>query len=103
VIIIQSDEGPFPPGWLTDEESGDDWQKQIFENLEAKTAILNAYYLPGVNIDKLLYPSITPVNSFRMIFNQYFGASYNLLPDQIFIPAPGSLYKFIDVTRELRN
>jgi hypothetical protein len=103
VIILQSDEGPFPPGWLTDEESGDDWQRQSLEHLKIKTAILNAYYLPGVDTNKLLYPTITPVNSFRIVFNQYFGVSYDLLPDQLFIPAPGSLYKFIDVTGKLRK
>jgi hypothetical protein len=40
---------------------------------------LNAYYLPDGYDD--LYSSITPVNSFRIIFNDYFGASYPLLPD----------------------
>jgi hypothetical protein len=40
---------------------------------------LDAYYLPH-GYDNL-YPSITPVNSFRIIFDQYFGASYPLLPD----------------------
>jgi len=40
---------------------------------------LNAYYLP--NGYKNLYNSITPVNSFRMIFNDYFGANYPLLQD----------------------
>jgi len=98
IVVVQSDEGPFPSGWLTDEESGDDWQKQSFEDLKTKTAILNSYYLPGVDVKKLLYPTTTPVNSFRIIFNQYFGSSYDLLPDQIFIPAPNSLYKFVDVT-----
>jgi hypothetical protein len=40
---------------------------------------LNAYYLP--NGYKDLYESITPVNSFRLIFDEYFGADYPLLPD----------------------
>lgn len=42
--------------------------------------ILNAYYLPGDGI-KDLYPNITPVNSFRIIFNNLFGTDYPLLPD----------------------
>jgi hypothetical protein len=42
-------------------------------------ANLNAYYLPKGYKD--LYPSITPVNSFRIILNEYFGANYPLLPD----------------------
>ena len=32
-----------------------------------------------------LYPAISPVNSFRLIFNEYFGANYPLLPDQTYI------------------
>jgi hypothetical protein len=38
-----------------------------------RTDILNAYYLPSGG-DKLIYPSITPVNTFRTIFDYYFGA-----------------------------
>jgi hypothetical protein len=41
---------------------------------------LNAYYLPDGG-EKYLYPSITPVNTFRIIFNTYFGTHYDLLPD----------------------
>jgi hypothetical protein len=40
---------------------------------------LNAYFLPDGSKD--LYPSITPVNSFRLIFDDYFGANYSLLPN----------------------
>ena len=46
---------------------------------QGKYTILNAYYLPGGYSN--LYPSITPVNSFRMILDDYFGANYPLLPD----------------------
>jgi hypothetical protein len=42
--------------------------------------ILNAYYLPGTGKEKL-YPTISPVNSFRLIFDTYFGAQYDLLKD----------------------
>jgi hypothetical protein len=45
---------------------------------------LLAYYLPG-NGNAKLYPTISPVNSFRLIFNEYFGADYPLLPDQTYI------------------
>jgi hypothetical protein len=45
-----------------------------------RNEILNAYYLPGDGA-KNLYPSITPVNSFRIIFDTYFGTHYDLLPD----------------------
>jgi hypothetical protein len=42
--------------------------------------ILNTMYLPDQDYSAL-YPSISPVNGFRAIFNAYFGTSYELLPD----------------------
>jgi hypothetical protein len=47
-----------------------------------RQTILNAYYFPK-GYDKL-YPSISPVNSFRIVLDQYFGANYPLLVDQSF-------------------
>jgi hypothetical protein len=61
IIIIQGDHGP----WL---QSGSDQFK-----------ILNAFYLPGHS--NVLYPGISPVNTFRLIFNTYLGADYPLLQD----------------------
>jgi hypothetical protein len=49
-------------------------------NDEVLPRILNAYYLPGNGAEKL-YPSITPVNTFRLILNTYFGGNYPMLPD----------------------
>ena len=45
-----------------------------------RVKILNAYYLPDGGSQNL-YPTITPVNTFRVIFNTYFGGQYDLLPD----------------------
>jgi hypothetical protein len=47
---------------------------------EGRVAILNAYYFPGGG-SQYLYPSITPVNTFRLIFDTYFGMDYELLED----------------------
>jgi hypothetical protein len=58
IIVIQGDHG-----------FGDD-----------RFPILNAYYFPGAGSGKI-YPTITPVNTFRLIFDTYFGGSYGLLPD----------------------
>jgi len=44
-----------------------------------RMTILNAYYLPGA--ENKLYPTITPVNTFRVILDTYFGQTYPLLPD----------------------
>ena len=42
--------------------------------------ILNALYLPDEAKEKL-YPHISPVNSFRLIFDTFFGTAYGFLPD----------------------
>jgi hypothetical protein len=46
-----------------------------------RVAVLNAYYLPGEGAEAL-YPKISPVNSFRVIFDTYFGGQFGLLEDQ---------------------
>jgi hypothetical protein len=43
--------------------------------------ILNAYFFPDGNY-AALYPDITPVNTFRVVFNTYFDEEYSLLKDQ---------------------
>ena len=50
------------------------------ETPESRMSILNAFYLSDA-AKKDLYPSITPVNSFRVVFNNYFGTNYPLLKD----------------------
>lgn len=42
--------------------------------------ILYAVYTPD-GAEKFMYPSISPVNTFRVIFDAFFGTSYGLLPD----------------------
>jgi hypothetical protein len=69
IIILQSDHGlrSWVSGWAGVDEG--EWQK-----------VLNAYYLPG-DAKNDLHDSISPNNSFRVIFNHYFGADYDLLED----------------------
>lgn len=45
-----------------------------------RVRIFNAYYLPEGG-DRNLYDTITPINTFRIIFNTYFGGQYEQLPD----------------------
>jgi len=63
---------------------------------EERLAILNAYHLPGGS-DGALYPAVSPVNTFRIIFNEYFGASYELLPDRSFLSDRDDPYNFSPV------
>jgi hypothetical protein len=88
IIILQADHGP---GSHLVWESADD------SLLRERMSILNAYYLPGVSA-AVIYPSITPVNSFRVIFNQYFGTEFELLEDKNFFSTASHPYAFIDVT-----
>jgi hypothetical protein len=61
VIIIQADHGYQLPAIRFD--------------------ILNAYFFPNQNY-AALYPEISPVNTFRVVFNTYFAGNYPLLKDQ---------------------
>ena len=70
IIILQSDHGTRTrtSDPKTEYPVGDnDWQK-----------ILNAMYLPDMDYDTVS-DNISPVNTFRLIFNRYFGADYPLL------------------------
>ncbi len=60
IIILQGDHG-----------LRDDNRQKIF----------NAYLLPNIDLTKIS-PSISPVNTFRLIFDDYFGTDYGLLPDK---------------------
>jgi hypothetical protein len=101
IIVVQSDEGPHPPRYQADEDNFD-WTQATTEELGEKLRILNAYYLPGVSSDAL-YPSISPVNSFRLIFDEYFGADMPLLEDKTYVFHDWHhLYDFTDVTERLR-
>jgi hypothetical protein len=43
-------------------------------------AILNAIYLPNLSNENV-YPDMTPVNTFRLVFNEFFGGEYVFLED----------------------
>ncbi|MFO7638779.1 MAG: hypothetical protein R6X14_05720 [bacterium] len=90
VIVIQSDEGPHPPHNFEHRDS--------LQTLRAKFRILNAYYLPGVD-SAVLYSDISPVNTFRVVFDSYFGFRYGLLPDRSLLVRDGGP---CDVTEQVR-
>lgn len=51
------------------------------ETPERRMSILDAYYVSD-QAKQDLYDTITPVNTFRVIFNNYFGTDYPLLEDK---------------------
>jgi hypothetical protein len=56
--------------------------------------IFNAYYFPGVDTQAYFHPDISPVNSFRMLLNEYFQEELPLLPD--------NSYKLLDYEGEVQ-
>ncbi|MCA1569619.1 MAG: hypothetical protein LC798_04710 [Chloroflexi bacterium] len=99
VIILQSDEGPFPERYAA-EGATFQWEQATPDELEIKFRILNAVQLPGADADAVgLTDSRTPVNMFRVVFNVLFGADLALLPDRVYAHADvRHFYDFIDVT-----
>ncbi len=75
VIVIQGDHG---------------WE------MHNRTKNLNAYYLPNGGAEKI-YPTITPVNTFRVILDTYFGGQYGLIEDRSNYSEPGDIYNFVPV------
>lgn len=88
IIILQGDHGP--GAFL-------DWDTPKNTCLWERSSIFNAYYLPGVN-ETLLTPAITPVNSFRVVLNEYFDANLVLLPDKTYFTSHRLIRQIIEVT-----
>ena len=100
IIILQADEGPYPEAYRTGNRS---WTIATPDELATKTGILNAYYFPEGDYSAL-YQEITPVNTFRLLFDKYFGTGFGRLPDRIFaFPDYSQIYDFFDVTDAARQ
>lgn len=92
VIILQSDHGS---GMGLSTRSAAD------TDLHERMSILNAYYFPG-SAGGALYQGISPVNSFRVLFNAYFQANLGLLPDRCYFSTWDDPFQFLDVTERVR-
>ena len=90
IIILQGDHGP--AGLALNNYYSLSSEDMIRVTLRQ----LSAYHLPQDGSD-LLYDNITPVNTFRVIFNYYFGTNYELLDDRSYWPNTKAR-KYDDVT-----
>jgi hypothetical protein len=62
--------------------------------------ILNAFLLPGFENDSPVYPTITPVNSFRLVFNTYFGTNLRMLDDTSYmLEKKHGQFEFVDACK----
>jgi Sulfatase len=76
IIIIQADEGPYPKNY-----NHKNLLELSNEALKQKFGILNALYLPDMP-KTALYADMSPVNTFRIVLDHYFGTDFRLLPDK---------------------
>ena len=95
IIILQSDHGVrFGLDWDTLNNSDEDIIR-AYDNF-------SAFYFPDKRYDKL-YPDLTPVNTFRVVFNEFFNAELEVLPDRIYISPAQKQYQFKDVTDVIKH
>jgi len=104
IILIQSDHGYrwiCPDCFEQTRAQLRVWDADHYANVILP--IFSAYYLPDGGQD-LIYPTISPVNSFRIIFDHYFGANLGLIEDRYFKPEEyyERAYHFVDITDSVR-
>jgi hypothetical protein len=93
IVIIEGDEGPLMCQAV-------DCVRNTPEYLRIRLGNLVAMYLPGV--DEVLPDTFTSVNTFRLVFRDYFAADLEPLPDRSFTwPDNDHIYDFRDVTDQI--
>ena len=93
IIIIQSDHGTAFPM---------DWENPTEKMKHDRLSNINYILLPDKN-ENFLYNTMTPVNTFRVLFNDYFGTNFEILEDRVFFSDYEKPYNFIDVTHLFRK
>ncbi|HSL43584.1 MAG TPA: hypothetical protein VK897_09145 [Anaerolineales bacterium] len=91
IIILQGDHGP--KGFSDENVENSDFTENF--------AILNAYYFPDQDYTDL-YPSISPVNSLRILTNKFFGMDFPLLDDRSYFSDVRRPFDFIQVTDQVK-
>ncbi|MFA6243453.1 MAG: sulfatase-like hydrolase/transferase [Candidatus Hydrogenedentales bacterium] len=93
VFIIQGDHGPrralANPDFRLNSDA--DFEPYVAD----MSHIFNAYGLPGVDTSKVFWPGITPVNSFRVVLNSYFGTDFPMLDGYTYLTTPNEPDKLI--------
>ena len=89
IILVTSDHGPGSSC------EADNLLKPAY--LRERTAILLALYLPDREKGAAFLRQ-TPVNLYRLLFNQYLGADLPLLPNKVFFSSSARPFALVDVT-----
>jgi len=103
IIVLQADEGP-------ELMYEGDAELNTWAQMSKRQGVLSAFFLPERESD-VVPQDVSPVNTFRLIFREYFAANCELLPERCFYwekekelgrPSFGEACRFVDVTEELK-
>lgn len=97
IVVLQGDHGPISDREVDRSTELEDGVVE-YALVRERFAILNAIYYPDGNYERL-YADMTPVNTFRLLLNQHFGATHDRLDDVVYF-APKSPYRYMNVTVE---
>jgi hypothetical protein len=86
VVLLQADHGSSLLGMPQDPS-----RAQLFERM----SILSAYRVPE-SVRRNLYPTVTPVNSFRLLFAGLFGDDLPVLDDRSLYSAYDAPFRFVE-------
>lgn len=92
VIILQSDHG---------DDKYLDWDEPSAQGVDVRSATLSAVYFSDKAYEDF-YPSMSTVNTFRLVINHWFGTQFDRLADRIYFhghptaASPNTLPEFFD-------
>ena len=89
IIIVQGDHGPRQ--YLN-------WHSLAKTDVRETFGNLSTFNLPDGTADKVFYDTISPVNSFGLLFDHVFGAHFKRFPDRSYYTTIDDPYKYVDVT-----
>ena len=75
-----------------------DWQNPSKEDVNQRLRNFDAIYFPDSEKRTELKDDRTLVNTFRTVFNVYFGSNYDILEDKMYWQTNQKPYSFDDVT-----
>ncbi len=102
IIVIQGDEGPYPPGFDEGQKQWD-WSTASDEAILAKFGILNAMYLPGPEGEPPLRDNLSAVNTYPELLRRYFGMDIPDQPDRILASNTSRPYDLDDITERVES
>jgi hypothetical protein len=92
IIFLIGDHGP---------RSGLYWEDAESTNVQECMSILFACHLPDHVGEEDFYPNMSLVNAYRVVFNHYFGADLDRLPDKNYFSTALYPYRFQEVTKRV--